>query len=101
MAGEYPGSLDHSETDEKVTALLDSGIDRFIDLTEPGERTRRGELKPYIDTLKAAAGNPKTTPHAARGLRAGGVCPQMEGIVKRMNRRSLRSAGGFAPQRGT
>ena len=100
-AGEYPGSLDHSEAVEKITALLDSEIDRFIDhLTEPGEGTHHGELKPYIGTLEAAAGNRKTTPPAARDLRAGGVCPQAEGAVKRMNRRPARSARGFAPQRG-
>ena len=48
-AGEYPGSLKHSEAVEKVQALLDSGIDRFIDLTAPGE------LKPYADILEEEA----------------------------------------------
>ena len=45
-AGEYPGATSsrHQETVAKVTALLDAGIDHFIDLTEAKER-----LNPYVD----------------------------------------------------
>ena len=74
-----------------MTALLDSGIDRFIDLTEPGELqpmrrnakerelarfidlTEPGELQPYINVLETA-GNPKAIPQVARNSRAVGVC---------------------------
>ena len=45
-AGEYPGATSsrHQEAVAKVTALLDAGIDHFIDLTEAKER-----LNPYVD----------------------------------------------------
>ena len=45
-AGEYPGakSSQHQAAVAKVTALLDAGIDHFIDLTEAKER-----LNPYVD----------------------------------------------------
>ena len=32
-AGEYPGALDPRDADAKVRALLEAGIDCFIDLT--------------------------------------------------------------------
>ena len=40
-AGEYPGAVDSGAAASKVRAVLDAGIDCFIDLTE------QGELLPY------------------------------------------------------
>ena len=41
-AGEYPGALDPRDAAAKVRALLEAGIDHFIDLTQ-----RRDGLAPY------------------------------------------------------
>lgn len=51
-AGEYPGakSSRHREAVAKVTALLDAGIDHFIDLTEAKE-----PLNPYVDVANKEA----------------------------------------------
>jgi hypothetical protein len=49
LAGEYPGSLDPRSTRRKVEALLDSGVEIFIDLTE------EGELDPYATLLAGRA----------------------------------------------
>ena len=40
-AGEYPGAVDPRAATDKVRAVLDAGIDCFVDLTE------QGELLPY------------------------------------------------------
>ena len=40
-AGEYPGAVDSGAAASKVGAVLDAGIDCFVDLTE------QGELLPY------------------------------------------------------
>ena len=40
-AGEYPGAVDPGAAADKVRAVLDAGIDYFVDLTE------EGELLPY------------------------------------------------------
>ena len=40
-AGEYPGAVDSGAAASKVRAVLDAGIDYFLDLTE------QGELLPY------------------------------------------------------
>ena len=45
-AGEYPGHKTSLRATDKVLTLLKSGIDHFIDLTEPGE------LKPYARMVK-------------------------------------------------
>ena len=50
-AGEYPSAFDSSEAATKMAALLESGIDHFIDLTE----TRDG-LKPYEQVAATEAG---------------------------------------------
>ena len=47
LAGEYPGSADGSSARHRLRWLLDSGITRFIDLTEPGE----SDLKSYLSEL--------------------------------------------------
>ena len=51
-AGEYPSARPsrHQEAVEKVTTLLDAGIDHFIDLTEMKER-----LNPYVDLANREA----------------------------------------------
>ena len=48
-AGEYPGAIDPEETERKVTALLEAGIDHFIDLTA------EGELAPYSEIAREAS----------------------------------------------
>lgn len=45
-AGEYPGALNPDEAERKVTALLEAGIDHFIDVTV--ER----ELVPYSEIAR-------------------------------------------------
>ena len=37
LAGEYPGHQTDAGAREKLNALLDAGVHRFIDLTEEGE----------------------------------------------------------------
>ena len=37
LAGAYPGHVDPAYAAARIDALLALGIDRFIDLTEPGE----------------------------------------------------------------
>ena len=49
-AGEYPGAKSSRHAVAKVTALLDAGIDHFIDLTE----TKEG-LSPYVDVANREA----------------------------------------------
>lgn len=48
-AGEYPGDTNPSEAATKLQALLGSGINHFIDLTEPEE------LLPYAEIVKEEA----------------------------------------------
>lgn len=45
LAGEYPGDTEESRTREKISRLLEAGIQVFIDLTQ------RGELIPYKPVL--------------------------------------------------
>lgn len=45
-AGGYPGALNPDEAERKLTALLEAGIDHFIDLTA------EGELVPYSDIAR-------------------------------------------------
>ena len=47
LAGEYP--LEH------LQALLAAGVTAFIDLTRPGESSRRGDLQPYHEQLSELA----------------------------------------------
>lgn len=49
LAGEYPRNRDEESLPAKLKALLDSGIEVFIDLTEEDEG-----LLPYAGFLKAA-----------------------------------------------
>ncbi len=49
LAGEYPGSLLMQEAHEKISALLNLGIDTFIDLT------LADHLDPYTPILKSLA----------------------------------------------
>ena len=48
LAGEYP--LEHLQD------LLDAGVTAFVDLTRPGESSRRGDLPPYRGQLERLAG---------------------------------------------
>jgi len=45
LGGEYPGGESAEETRQRLTALLDGGIDCFVNLT------RAGELPPYSTSL--------------------------------------------------
>ena len=49
-AGEYPGAKSSRHAVAKVMALLDAGINHFIDLTEETER-----LNPYVELAKREA----------------------------------------------
>ena len=50
LAGEYPGSLDPSEARSKLRALVDSGIELFLDLTYGAAEG----LRPYAEELGMA-----------------------------------------------
>ena len=50
LAGEYPGHKDDTAARQKLGALLDAGIQVFVDLTEPGEYG----LRPYEAMLDEA-----------------------------------------------
>ncbi len=63
LAGEYPRSIDDGPSRKKLRWFLQLGIRTFIDLTEPGEWTYQGPLKPYdqlVKTLAAGMGVPCT-----------------------------------------
>ena len=49
-AGEYPGAPQASATRAKLRAMLQAGIDHFIDLTTPQDR-----LEPYAEIAREAA----------------------------------------------
>jgi predicted protein tyrosine phosphatase len=49
LAGEYPGRFDEEQTRRQIDALLEAGIDIFIDLTQPNE------VLPYKRTLSEEA----------------------------------------------
>ena len=49
LAGEYPGRFDDGQTRRRLDALLEAGLDTFIDLT------REGENIPYADLLDEQA----------------------------------------------
>ena len=55
-AGEYPGEVDPRDAAAKLRCLLEAGINHFVDLTEPGERTDQGELVPYHQIAEEEAG---------------------------------------------
>lgn len=55
MAGEYPGSHSAAETRERLASLLSAGARAFIDLTEVGDVTRLGLLRPYEEDLRELA----------------------------------------------
>ena len=48
-AGEYPGAWDPAEAATRLRALLEAGINHFVDLTE------QGELLPYFEIAKEEA----------------------------------------------
>lgn len=56
LAGEYPGASRPDSARKKVRALLDAGVNFFLDLTELGESTGFGALEPYADLLVDEAG---------------------------------------------
>ena len=52
MAGSYPGSADPAEADRKLQGLIEHGIRHIINLMEPGEINRAGQLfVPYEKRL--------------------------------------------------
>jgi hypothetical protein len=56
LAGCYPGAKNPKEATAKLTALINSGIRHVINLMEPDERDRTGQLfVPYEDRLESIA----------------------------------------------
>ena len=52
LATEYPGAKETETTQRKLQALLDAGVNSFVDLTERGERTWDGSpMVPYDGLL--------------------------------------------------
>lgn len=46
LAGEYPGQFNQEHTRQRLDAILETGLDTFIDLTNPNETT------PYLRILQ-------------------------------------------------
>ncbi len=65
-AGEYPGDLDHSKATGKLSGLVDAGVNCFIDLTEEGEHSNLGRLRPYVDMAEEIASTRGRTVEWAR-----------------------------------
>ena len=56
LATEYPGAKDRDKALHKLQVLLDAGVNSFVDLTEPGERTWDGSpMVPYDGLLGSDA----------------------------------------------
>ena len=54
LAAEYPGAKEPEKAKKKLQVLRDAGVNSFVDLTEPGERTWDGTpLLPYAGLLGA------------------------------------------------
>ena len=54
-AGEYPGGKDDHEARDNLRILLGARFNHFINLTEDGERTNVGNLKPYAKIAEEEA----------------------------------------------
>lgn len=65
-AGNYPGSLDPATARRKLRALLDDGVRSFVDLTEDGEVTLLGPLRPYDSDLRDVGTDDGLSPSYAR-----------------------------------
>jgi hypothetical protein len=62
LAGFYPGAKDPKEAAAKLTALLNAGIRHVINLMEPDERDRTGQLfVPYDDVMDSIAAKRRLT----------------------------------------
>jgi len=48
MAGAYPGSPDGPATEARLAGLIRGGVRVFIDLTDAGEVTPLGPLRPHL-----------------------------------------------------
>jgi protein-tyrosine phosphatase len=60
LAGEYPAHPDETKARNKLRALLDAGVEAFVDLTEEGEY----RLRPYAGLLaEEAAALGRTAEH--------------------------------------
>ena len=74
LAGEYPGSKDDQEAQDKIRRLLDAGVTFFLDLTEAGEYN----LKPYTPFLPEETTPPgRSIVHHRMPIPDGGT-PSME-----------------------
>ncbi|MGD9939362.1 MAG: protein-tyrosine phosphatase family protein [Clostridia bacterium] len=51
LAGEYPGDKSATVARQRLSAMLDSGLDCFIDLTTPADR-----MEPYAELLAELSG---------------------------------------------
>ncbi len=55
LAGEYPGAPERPDAERKLTALIEAGVSRFVDLTEEHESTMLGRLLPYDEIAREVA----------------------------------------------
>ena len=81
LAGEYPAAGSDDATRERLQLLLAAGIDRFIDLTEPGELEPYQYLLPGPDSAQAVV-------HIRMPIRDHGLpesAGQMEEILGRLD----------------
>jgi hypothetical protein len=56
LAGPYPGAPTRDEAATKLTAFLDAGVTRFIDLTEEGEGPPLHPYAPLLEEIARARG---------------------------------------------
>lgn len=61
LAGPYPGAPDRAGTVTVLSALMDAGVRVFVDLTEAGERTASGPMRPYAADLTRMPGGQEAT----------------------------------------
>ena len=52
--GEYPGDMDGAG-DFRLETLVQAGLNRFVDLTQEGELTQYGTLRPYLEEAQIIA----------------------------------------------
>jgi hypothetical protein len=64
LAGEYPRDADETRARQKLQALLEAGVQVFVDLTEPGERG----LVPYAPLLDEARATGHDVTHHRRSI---------------------------------
>jgi rhodanese/phosphatase family protein len=88
LAGEYPGRFEAEETRRRMEALLEAGIDTFIDLTRPDELPSYVAILEEQARLRARQVSYQRHPILDRGL------PSREGMTATLNAMDLALSKG-------